>query len=198
VAATEKLADGSTRISFDLPQSSIPTAQWPYLCRVRLTATIGKTLVVDLSTQNTGNEEFDLTEALHTYFVISDVDEVEIKGLQGRNYLERVGESQFKKENEPAVRITSEVDRIYLDTRGECQIEDSGLKRRIRIMKSSSHSTIVWNPWLEKSAKMGDFGSDTGYRGMVCVESGNVDFNLVRLPPREKHTLHVEYVVEKM
>jgi glucose-6-phosphate 1-epimerase len=198
VAATEKPEDGSTRISFDLPQSSIPTAQWPYLCHARLTATIGKTLVVELSTENLGSEEFDLTEALHTYFVISDVDSMQITGLQGCNYLERVGVSQFKKENEPAVRITSEVDRIYLDTRGECQIEDSGLKRRIRIIKSDSHSTVVWNPWVEKSAKMGDFGSDTGYRGMVCVESGNVDFNLVRLAPKEKHTLRVEYSIEEL
>ncbi len=198
VVATEKLADESTRITFELPQSSIPTAQWPYLCRVRLTATIGKTLVLDLSTENTGSEEFDVTEALHTYFVISDVDTMQITGLQGRNYLEKVGEAQFKKELEDAIRITSEVDRIYLDTRGECQIEDSGLKRRIRILKSSSHSTVVWNPWVEKSAKMGDFGSDTGYRGMVCVESGNVDYNLARIPGGQKHMLHVEYVVEKM
>ena len=198
VAATEKLDDGSTRISFDLPQSSIPTVQWPYLCRVRLTATIGKTLAIDLITENTGSEEFDLTEALHTYFVISDVDSIQIKGLQGRNYLEKVGEAQLKKDNEAAVLIMSEVDRIYLDTRGECQIEDVGHKRRIHILKKGSHSTVVWNPWVEKSAKMGDFGSDTGYRGMVCVESGNVDYNLARVAPREKHTLHVEYAVEKL
>ena len=198
VAATEQQADGSTCITLELPMSSIPSAQWPYLCRTRLKATIGKTLKVELSTENTGNEEFDITEALHTYFVISEVDTVRILGLEGKTYMEKVGEAQIKKDNEPALHITSEVDRIYINTRGECQIEDGGLKRRIRVAKSGSHSTVVWNPWLEKAAKMGDFGSATGYRGMLCVESANADCNLVNLTPGASHTLLVEYSSEPL
>ena len=32
---------------------------------------------------------------------------------------------------------------------------------------------VVWNPWVTKSAKMGDFG-DEEWRQMVCVEPGHV------------------------
>jgi D-hexose-6-phosphate mutarotase len=32
---------------------------------------------------------------------------------------------------------------------------------------------VVWNPWVEKASAMADLG-DTAWRGMVCVETGNV------------------------
>jgi D-hexose-6-phosphate mutarotase len=90
------------------------------------------------------------------------------------------------------------VDRIYIDTEADCLIEDRGFERRIRIAKSGSRSNIVWNPWIEKSARMGDFGSDTGYRGMVCVESANADRNVVTVAPGATHSLRVVYSIEKI
>lgn len=33
--------------------------------------------------------------------------------------------------------------------------------------------TVVWNPWVEKAARMGDFG-DEEYKTMICVEPGSV------------------------
>ena len=53
VTSSLALPDGGTRITFELPQSSIPSAQWPHACRARLTATVGKTLSVELTTENT-------------------------------------------------------------------------------------------------------------------------------------------------
>jgi D-hexose-6-phosphate mutarotase len=51
---------------------------------------------------------------------------------------------------------------------------------------------------VEKAAKMGDFGSDTGYRGMVCVESANAADNLVKVAAGATHSLHVTYSIEKV
>ena len=51
----------------------------------------------------------------------------------------------------------------------------------IRIAKSGSNSTVVWNPWIDKSIRMPDFG-DEEYLQMVCVESGNVGTNKITLP----------------
>jgi D-hexose-6-phosphate mutarotase len=45
---------------------------------------------------------------------------------------------------------------------------------------------------------MGDFGSDTGYRSMVCVESANAASNVVKIAPGDTHTLRVIYSVEKI
>jgi glucose-6-phosphate 1-epimerase len=197
VAASQQLPDGSTRITFELPQSSIPAAQWPHPCRARLTVTVGKALTVELITENTGADAFVIGEALHTYFCISDVDHMRISGMDGCTYLDKVGAAATRVQ-QGDIRIASEVDRIYLDTAADCLIEDAGLGRRIRIAKSGSRSNVVWNPWIEKSAKMGDFGSATGYRGMVCVESANAAANVVSVAPGATHTLRVEYSVEKI
>ncbi len=197
MAASETLPDGSTRVALGLPQSAIPSAQWPHACRVRLVVTVGKTLAVELITENTGNAPFDIGEALHTYFAISDVDNIRITGLDGCSYLDKVGEF-MRKTQDGAITIPSEVDRVYVNTEADCLIEDRGLQRRIRIAKSGSRSTVVWNPWIEKSVKMGDFGSDTGYRGMVCVESANAAENVVSVTPGAAHSLRVVYSAEAM
>jgi D-hexose-6-phosphate mutarotase len=41
---------------------------------------------------------------------------------------------------------------------------------------------VVWNPWIEKSKRLPDYGDDE-YLRMVCVESGNVKQNQVTLAP---------------
>ncbi len=197
VVASEALSDGSTRITFELPQSSIPAAQWPHACRVRNIVTIGKEMSVELVTENTGQTSFEIGEALHTYFAISDVDQIRITGLEGCAYLDKVGDWQ-RRTQAGAITITAEVDRLYVDTDSDCLIDDSGHKRCIRIAKRGSRSTVVWNPWVEKAAKMGDFGSDTGYRGMVCVESVNAAENIVKVAAGATHSLHVTYSIEKV
>lgn len=197
VVSSEALADGSTRITLELPHSSIPAAQWPHPCRARNIVTVGKALTVELTTENTSNAPFEIGEALHTYFAISDVGDMRITGLEGCTYLDKVGVAQSRTQ-QGAIEISSEVDRIYIDTEADCLIEDQRLKRRIRISKRGSRSTVVWNPWIEKAAKMGDFGSDTGYRGMVCVESANAANNVVSVAPGGTHSLRVVYSIEKI
>ncbi len=197
VIASTTLPDGSTGITFELPQSAIPPAQWPHACRARLMVTVGKTLSVELTTENTGNAAFEIGEALHTYFAISDVDDISIAGLEGCTYLDKVGIPQSRVQP-GTIKITSEVDRIYIDTAADCLIEDRGWNRRIRIAKSGSRSTVVWNPWIEKSAKMGDFGSDTGYRTMLCVESANAANNVVTVSPGAARSLRVVYSTNNM
>lgn len=196
VLETKALEDGSTFLRFGLIESDSTRAQWPHASSAQLEVTVGKSLRVELVTQNTGKEAFVLGEALHTYFTISDVAKMMIKGLEGTDYLDKVGEPARRKQDGGIV-IESEVDRVYVDTEADCVIEDKGLNRAIRIAKTGSRSTVVWNPWTEKANKMGDFG-DHGYRGMLCVESANAFDNLVTVQPGETHRLVVEYSVEAL
>lgn len=196
VLETKALPDGATFISFGLIETDSTRAQWPHPCSVKMEMTIGKTLRVELVTHNKGKQAFTLGEALHTYLSISDVAQMTIRGLEGCTYLDKVGEPASRKQNDGIV-ITSEVDRIYINTSADCVIEDRGLKRAIRIAKQGSNSTVVWNPWTEKADKMGDFGTD-GYRGMVCVESANAAENVVSVAPGATHKLSVVYSVEPL
>lgn len=196
VLETKALPDGATFLRFGLIETDATRAQWPHPSSAQLEVTIGKTLRVALVTQNSGKESFILGEALHTYLQISDVAQMTIRGLEGCDYLDKVGEPARRTQQDGIV-ITSEVDRVYVDTEADCVIEDLGLKRAIRIAKTGSRSTVVWNPWTEKANKMGDFG-ENGYRGMVCVESANAFDNLVTVKPGETHRLAVEYSVEAL
>jgi glucose-6-phosphate 1-epimerase len=193
VISTGTLDDGSTLISFRI--SDVKKEQWPFKAPAEMNMVIGKTLEMELTTENQGSETITVGDALHTYFCVGDVSNVTIRGLDGCDYIDKVAEGA-RKSQEGNVTVDSEVDRIYLDQGQDVVIEDPGKQRRICIEKRNSHSTIIWNPWIDKCLSMGDFGSDDGYLGMICVESANADEDTVELAPGEKHSLWVRYSTE--
>ncbi|MDO8597781.1 MAG: hypothetical protein Q7R45_14310, partial [Sulfuricaulis sp.] len=127
---------------------------------------------------------------------VSDVRRVTIRGLEACPYLDKMDGGKRKQQTGP-VTIGAETDRIYLDSSADCLIDDPGLKRSIRIRKRGSHSTVVWNPWIEKSVKMGDFG-ENGYLNMLCVESANAADDVVTIAPGGEHHLWVRYEIEAL
>ena len=193
---TKALEDGSTFLRFGLIENDTTRAQWPHPSTAQLEVTVGKALRVELVTANTGSAPFELSEALHTYLQISDVSNMTIRGLEGCEYIDKVG-ATTRRTQQDGIVIESEVDRVYVNTAADCVIEDKGLKRAIRIHKEGSRSTVVWNPWTEKAEKMGDFGPKL-HRDMVCVESGNAMENAVTVAPGETHRLVAMYSVEKL
>ena len=193
---TKALEDGSTFLRFGLIENDTTRAQWPHPSTAQLEVTVGKALRVELVTANTGSAPFELSEALHTYLQISDVGNMTIRGLEGCEYIDKVG-ATARRTQQDGIVIESEVDRVYVNTAADCVIEDKGLKRAIRIHKEGSRSTVVWNPWTEKAEKMGDFGPKL-HRDMVCVESGNAMENAVTVAPGETHRLVAMYSVEKL
>jgi hypothetical protein len=52
----------------------------------------------------------------------------------------------------------------------------------------------MWNPWAEKAGAMADLG-DPAWRGMVCVETGNVADNEVRLAADDEHQMSTAIAV---
>lgn len=194
VMKTEAVGD-STRLVFRLIENSATKAQWPHDTEVTLTVTVGQTLSIQLTTTNRSAQSVTLGDALHTYFEVKDVRDIQILGLENCPYIDKV-DGQKRKQQQGAVTIDQEVDRIYLESTQDCILEDPGLQRKIRIAKRGSRSTVVWNPWREKAAKMGDFG-ENGYLGMVCIESANAADDVVTLAPGASHTLDVTYSMER-
>src|SRR5262249_31002579 len=113
-----------------------------------------------------------------------------------RKFVDQLDEGSFKSEAAP-ISIAMEVDRIYLETADTIALEDVSLRRRITIAKFGSLSTVVWNPWMEKSARLGDMGQD-GYRRMVCIETANAGGNAVTIAPGGHHRHQVEIFVEPL
>ncbi|OGS80543.1 MAG: D-hexose-6-phosphate mutarotase [Gallionellales bacterium GWA2_55_18] len=189
--------NGATRLTLRLMENEKTRTQWPHDSRLELTVIVGETLRMELTTENTGESDFIISEALHTYFKISDIGAVQVTGLAGCDYWDKVGISTLKKQD-GIIRFAGETDRVYINSATECVIEDDGLKRRIRVAKSGSLTTVVWTPWTAKAEKMGDLGQPDGWREMLCVESANAIDNAVKIAAGTKHTLIVECRAESL
>lgn len=169
-------------------------ALWPHRAELRLTVRLGAALALQLETQNVGHVPFPLSEALHTYFRVSDIANVAVTGLEGRDYLDKL-DAFVRKSQAGPIAIAGEVDRIYLGDTSRIVIEDRGTGRRLLVASTGSRSAVVWNPWTAKSARLGDMGSPEAYRQMLCVETANAGDDVVRLAPGAAHTLGVTYSV---
>jgi D-hexose-6-phosphate mutarotase len=182
---------GTTWMRLRLRADAIPAAQWPHATPVELRVEVGNELALELLTHNASTEPVELSEALHSYFHVGDIARVGLQGLDGCEYLDKTLDFASARQ-QGALAFRAETDRVYLDTRASCRIDDPVLGRGIRIDKQGSLSTVVWTPWQQRAAAMGDF-SATGWRQMLCVESANAAANRLLLAPGEKHRLAVRY-----
>ncbi|MDO9025544.1 D-hexose-6-phosphate mutarotase [Zwartia sp.] len=157
---------------------------------------VGETLSISLSTTNNQDKSFNLTEALHAYFYVSDVRQVQIQGLSGCQYVDLIDRNALKSQS-GVVTFSEETGRVYLNTQHDCLIVDRGLDRAILVEKAQSQSTVVWNPWAVTASKMDDLGP-TGWQTMVCIESANALRNSVVLGAGETHSLAVKYSVQAL
>ena len=184
----DELAGGATGLRFALDESICPEAGFAF--KLEMAFTIGKALEMTLTTQNLSQAPVTIGEALHTYFNISDITNVEINGLDGAVYEDRVpgAPKLLGNRQQGPIRFTAETDRIYLPTQSTAEIVDRGFGRTVVVEKSGSLSTVVWNPWQEKSRRMADFG-DEEYHTMLCIEAANAAGDTRTLPSGQSHSL---------
>ena len=194
VTASERLADGSTRVVLGLVDNDETRKIWPHQFRLLIEITVGDSLRVALITHNTGDDKVTISQALHTYFYVGDIARVRVLGLDGLKYLDKVANFAEKTQSGPVV-IDREVDRIYTGVSGELVIADESLARRIRIASSGCSTAVVWNPWGEVAAAMSDLG-DEDYRRMICVETANAGPETIEIAAGGEYRLEAEYTIE--
>ena len=160
---------------------------WPANFHLVHRATFGSELRLELVVRNMGTTSFHFEEALHSYFRVGQIEKAQLHGLNGVQYLDKTDSNRKKMQQGPIV-ISSETDRVYLNTGGPVVLEDHALRRRIDVSKENSLTTVVWNPWIEKAKAMADFGADEWMR-MVCIETSNVSDFAVTLAPGQEHKM---------
>ena len=128
-------------------------------------------------------------EALHTYFKVSDVERVRVRGLDGAVYLDNREGNREKTQHGDLV-LSKQTDNAYKDANGPVEIVDAALGRILKTEKQGSASTIVWNPWSDGASSMADLGGDEWPR-MLCVEGGNILMSALSLNPGESHTMTI-------
>ena len=178
--------DAAVELEFTLKPSDETRALFPHEFSTALTVRIGATLSVALRTTNLSPEPINIGGALHTYFAVGDLSEIGIAGLEGVDYLDTVGEHVVRTQEGP-IHFGGEIDRIYRAA-PPVRIVDRVFGRNIRMESSGSRSTVVWNPFFQKAAALGDLPANA-YRDFVCVEAANAGDDVRTLMPGDSHTL---------
>jgi glucose-6-phosphate 1-epimerase len=156
---------------------------------------VGATLMLRLEVENVGNSPLTFEEALHAYYSVSDVRQIEVSGVGDTDYLDRADNAKPKHQRPEAIRFAGETDQLHLNTRSTVTISDPEWRRRIVIEKHASNSTVVWNPWQAKASALADLGADA-WPHFVCVEPANAAENAVTAAPGTVHTMGITVRVE--
>ncbi len=157
----------------------------------RFSSRVSRYVRVGVETRAGGNERREknlrFEEALHAYHRVENILKARVAGLDTVRFIDKT-DSNRKKIQNGEIAVSSETDRMYLDTSGAIDLEDPGLRRRTRVAKDNSRTTVVWNPWVQKAHSMSDFADDEWIQ-MICIETSNVSEFAVDLAPGEQHMM---------
>lgn len=188
--------DDAVTLRFAYDTRDQPLAGWPRDAGLSFVVRLAQDLSMSLETHNRSDTTLVLSQALHTYFAVSDVRQVSVEGLEGCRYLDTLqGWQELRQQGEPT--FGAETDRIYLDTPARLSIVDPGWKRRIHLDARGSRSAVLWNPWVDKAQRLSQFPDDA-WQDMLCIETANLMEDIVQLQSDERHRLELRLSSEPL
>lgn len=140
---TEVLSANETNVSLLFNESFKQENTWRQPFMLLLDIGIGPSLQLKLTTFNTGDMPFSITQAFHSYFRVGDIKRVKIFGLEDCEYFDKL-EQGTQKTQKGVLSVTEELDRVYVEARKDLLIVDPVLKRRIH---STSTRPIPARRW---------------------------------------------------
>lgn len=172
-----------TRVTLRLESTEETRRLWPFDFELTLTLCVGAELRLSLTTTNTGNKAFRISQALHSYFAISNISKVYVEGLEGKKYYNKVDDS-FDNLQKGKLWFEQETDRIYEEISTPIVLRDGD--ETTVISSEGSHTAVVWNPGEALANKMADLSD---YQHMLCIESANALEDEPLIAPRQSYTL---------
>lgn len=181
--------DEAVTLRFTLDTRAEPLPFWPQAVRPSLVIRLDERLHIQLDNHNHGPRPVTLGQALHTYFAVSDIHRTRVEGLDGARYLDTLQDWRPCTQAGP-LTFAGETDRVYLDVPPRLSLVDEGWARRIQVESLDSRSAVLWNPWIDKGARLGQFADDA-WRRMLCIETARVMDDVLVLAPGEQHRMGV-------
>ena len=171
-------------ITLSLEHSEHTLKLWPFKFKLQAHFHFSEQLTVRLETHNLDQKDMAFTQALHSYFPTPDITQTLISGANGSSYVDALDGWQ-EKQQVGQIQFQQEVDRIY-KTGGPFQYEVNN--QRFELSTNNSQSSIIWNPWVNKSKTLSQF-SHEDYQSMFCIESANALDDFVTLNQNQSHCL---------
>lgn len=124
---------------------------WPHAFALTLRVSVqAQTLDLALEVRNTGTAAFPFAAALHTYYLVEDVEGVRIDGVQTET-----------------LAITDKLDQMFERIGGQVTF-DTGADK-LTLQQTGFQDAVVWNPGAADAAALADM-EDEEYRRFVCIE----------------------------
>lgn len=164
-------------------------AIWDHAFQLRLHLRFDQQLNVNLTITNTDLTAWAFSAALHTYLTVSDLSQVQVKGL-GETYIDKLNNDQTTQAQSPLL-IKEALDRIYTQSESQLQLLDSQAQHTLTIENQGHNAAVVWNPGASGAQAMADM-PDEGYRSFLCVEAAITAPSLADglvLQPNQSHNL---------
>jgi len=192
LVAIDELNSELTIVHMRLKDSSKTRKIWDKSFELDIVFELGENLKIGMKTTNRDSDAFMITQAFHSYFLVSDIKNVTIYGLENRTYFDALEEKKGLEKS--AIKIDREIDRVYEGVDRDIILKDS--QKELLLKTKGSASAIVWNPWIDKAKRISGMRDDA-YREFVCIESANAFGDYRVLKPDETHSLSLELLIKK-
>ena len=193
VLATMENTDGSTVVTLGLYDTDDSVAVWPYKFELKLDITVSEKLEIKLTTKNTGRKSFEITQALHAYLNVGNINNLTIANLNGISYVDKTDNFVHKTQVGDVV-ITAETDRVYQSSPEELIVDDLDINRKIVMESRGCNTAVIWNPWKNTAESMVDL-QDEDYKVFIGVEAANADGDVIMIPAGGIHCLQASYSI---
>jgi len=152
LAASDKASAAAT---FELANADLAQG-WPHGFRLALTVSLeGDALSLSLDVTNTGSDAFAFSSALHTYFLVDELKDARIAGVQHGD-----------------LQIEDKLDQIYRAIGGAMALKQpSGV---LALTQAGFRDAVVWNPGALDTAALADM-EDDDYLRFVCIEPALIE-----------------------
>ena len=186
LASARQLADGAVELEFLFLSDANQLFAYDFSAELRMT--LGKSAKLELTLNNTDTEDFTCSWAMHNYYAIDSLTQVQVKGLAGRNYLNNLDNLASETLN-GNLQFEGPVDSIFFDIHNNLQIIGNP---SIEIEHHNCPSVIAWNPGSATAAQVADIGAGQE-QFYVCVERGAVRSECWSLAAGSSQSAWVEF-----
>ena len=122
-----------TTLDLEMAPSDYTKEMWDkeFLCTFSVSLEEDQ-LSTKMLVDNKGEESFDFQAALHSYFTVSSLENLEITGsFEGKEFLNKmVGEGEMQTEDRSSITIAEEYDRVYKGV-NDPVLKDSGTGKAV-------------------------------------------------------------------
>lgn len=155
---------------------------WPYKCQLQQDFILGKEFKQTLTMSNLSRESVEYTGALHSYFRVSNPENVAVDTLAGVAFDDKL--TGVKQNIEPLPNCQGPIDRIYHSDKSMV-LSDKAWQRSIEI-RSNTAQWVLWNPGQKVAESMSDVHQG-GEKEFVCLEAANTSWQ--QLQPGQSLTM---------